>query len=134
MAWDSKRHRFKEVENLPYRGEWAIRCELTVSGYATEFPLELVSAKADEMLSIEISKGKLYLLMCDCRGKQVQWFSKIRKAGCVAEAAIIESGYPRFSVVALATFQPPRHMDVSDIREWDTIGPSAGLPSLGRRR
>jgi hypothetical protein len=132
-AWDSTHHRFKELENLPYRGDWVLRCELTVFGDVREFPQSLVSAQTDETLSVEISMGKLNLLIPGYLDKLI-WFEKIKKAGCCTTTEIRERGYPRFSVVALATFQPPRHMHVPNVWEWDTIGPSAGLPSLGKRR
>jgi hypothetical protein len=133
VAWNSARQRFKEIENLPYRGEWVLRCELTVFGDVTEFPQSMVSAKADEMSSVEVSKGKLTLLVPAYLDKLL-WFPKLNKAGCCTTTELTKIGYPRFSVVALATFQPPRHMYVPDVRVWDTIGPSAGLPSLGKRR
>ncbi len=33
-----------------------------------------------------------------------------------------------------ATLQPPRKSDVLPVHEYDTTLPSAGLPSLGKRR
>ena len=97
------------------------------------FPKALAAGRLDKALTVELLNGKLTLVVHNYESG-FQWFPRLKKAGCIVEDAIINRGYPRFSVVALATFEPPRHMDIPDEIGWDPIGPSAGLPSLGRRR
>jgi hypothetical protein len=128
---------FKEIENLAYPAELTLRCELRVYGRGefggiTSFPHDLKATKEDDAISLEISTGRMRLLLKYWKA-QLQWFNKIKKAGLVNEFNIM-IGFGVLNVVALATFIPPRKMHVPDVYVWDTIGPSAGLPTLGKRR
>jgi len=76
MGWD-ERGFYKEIENLPYMGEWKLRCELRVTGMGqfsgiSTFPEDFEACVDTEAISVAISSGKLRLLLNDYKSN-LQW-------------------------------------------------------------
>lgn len=72
--------------------------------------------------------------------RHLQWYARKSKAGISGGARIFllpkdeKRAQPYLDALYWVYVHPPRRMEIRDVREWDLIAPSAGLPTLGKRR
>jgi hypothetical protein len=131
---------FSEQDYLDFRADWRIRVQVQVIGSpyflnkdVKQFPEDLVAEGDSQSFHYVISGGNLELSSPDFV-KHLQWFENSKKAGVFSVATIWTESTLNFDVKLWIMFHPPPNAKPKTVWEWDTIGPSAGLPNLGKRR
>jgi hypothetical protein len=114
---------------LDWKADLRLHVQLLASGWVDESLAESFRFQGNAgIFQYDLCAARFEVVIPNYQD-QIEWFASTRKAGFHCA-----SGFDAFRIELWAFFHPPSRMVVRDIREWNCIAPSAGLPSLGKRR